>query len=99
AWLQSGARLVLCLGLVLAAADAGAEPKFTPKEYGAPAAPAVPPAPAPAPPAAVPPARPVQPVQGTRASAGYQEEIELGGHEIRLLADGTELEFAGALTA
>ncbi|MFO1055916.1 MAG: hypothetical protein U1E53_03000 [Dongiaceae bacterium] len=92
--------LALCLGLALAAADARAEPKYTEKQSAPPAASATaaskPAAPAPAAPAA-PAVKPAAPA-ATPAIPYYQQDAELGRHEIRLLGNGTELEFVGALT-
>jgi hypothetical protein len=77
--------LASCLGLVLAAAGAKAEPKSPEKSQPAAAS-------AGAAPAAS------TPSQNAAPAPAYQEEVELGGYEIRPLGAGAELEFSGALT-
>jgi hypothetical protein len=90
------AALGLGATLALAAAGARAEPKFTQREYS-PSADA--PAPQPAPQPAALPAPPPKPTAAVPATPVYQQDSELGSHEIRLLPGGTELEFTGALTS
>jgi hypothetical protein len=90
AW--SGLGLSLCAGLALVACEVQAQPKFTQREYApASAAPTV---------AAAAPAAAAVPLPAPTLSPApaYQQDAELGRHEIRLLGNGTELEFTGALT-